>query len=331
MGPTKKKRSAIETQLDALEAAAQAPSSAETRERISAALRTGPSLVAARAARIVRDHALDGFGDDLEAALRRFLVDPDPAKSDPGCLAKLAAAEALDYGEHPDAAPFLAATEHVQPEPAWGRPVDTAVGLRARGVLGLSRLGHPDLPIVAGKLLADPESPVRQAAADALAAGRERSSAGLLLLRWTLGDADPLVVMACMAGVLALAPDLALPRLRAALFGDDADAREAAAVVLAQSSRDDALDLMREHIEDAALPGDRAGTLRALGLHRTDRALDLALEVIAGGVPADAEAAIAGLAARRFEPGVRERAVEAARRNGAPRLEAALRVAFAST
>jgi hypothetical protein len=122
---------------------------------------------------------------------------------------------------------------------------------------------------------------------------------------------------------------MALERLRRELFGADPDAREAAIVVLAQSSRDEALDLLLEHVETAPLPADRASALRALGLHRTDRALAIALQTIASGEPADAQATIAGLAARRFDPGLRTRVEEAARRNAdAEALDAAIQAAF---
>src|SRR5258708_18608176 len=322
MGPGKKKRSSVEEQLAAMQALADAPATSELREQLRAALRTAPSLVAARAAKIVRDRAMDGFAEDLEAAFRRFL--PDAVKSDPSCRAKLAALEALDFGEHPDPQPFLLATRHFQLEPAWGPPVDTAVGLRARGVLALGRLDYADLPIVAAALLADSESPVRQAVADALAATRQRSYAGLLLLRWNIGDEDPLVIMACMAGVLALAPHQALQHLRSALFGSNPPARDAAALVPAQSGRDDALDLLLAYIEGAPLALDGAVALRALGLHRSDRALDFVLKVIATGEIADAEAVIAGLAARRFEAGPVERAREAAQGKSGARLETAV-------
>jgi hypothetical protein len=328
MGSARKKPSSLEAQLAALKTVTAAPASGEAREAIRRALAGGPSLVAARAARLVREHALEGLGDDLVAAFRRFLA--DAVKSDPGCAAKLAALEALDYGGHDDAAPFLEATRHVQKEPAFGPPVDTAAGVRARGVLALSRLAHPDLPLCAGALLADPEGPVRQAAADSLVAAGDRSLAGLLLLRWSAGDEEPLVILACMAGVLALASDQALPRLHAALFGGDGEPRELAALALGQSGRDDALDLLLEQLREAPRALERAPALRALGLHRSERALEAALDVIAGGAVADAEAALAGLGARRFERGLPDRVRAAVRKNGDPRLAAALAAAFPS-
>jgi HEAT repeat protein len=321
------KRASVETQLAVLEATAMDAASPEAHARLREAIRTGPGLVAARAAKIVRERALVGFDDDLIGMFRRLLA--DPVKNDPGCLGKLAALEALDFGSHDDGAVFLEATRTFQPEPAWGPPVDTAGGVRARGVLALARLAHPDLSLVAGGLLADRESPVRQAAAEALAANGDRALAGALALRWRLGDDDPLVVLACMTGLLALAPEHALPRLRDALHGADDGARELAALALGPSTRPEALDMLLAHLEAAPRASERAPTLRALGLQRNDRALAVLLEIVETGTLQDAEAAVAGLAARRFDAGVRERTYAAARENPASeRLEAVLVSAF---
>jgi hypothetical protein len=321
------KRAPVEAQLAALAAATTSPSSPEAGARLREALAGAPALVAARAAKIVRAHALEGFDADLIAAFRRHLV--APVKADPGCAAKLAALEALDFGGCDDADVFLEATRCFQREPAWGPPVDTAVGVRARGVLGLSRLVHPDLSLVAGGLLADTESPVRQAAAEALAASGDRALAGALALRWQMGDEDPLVVLACMSGMLAVVPDHALPRLREALHGADDGARELAALALGQSSRPEAVDLLLAHLETAPRASERAPTLHALGLQRHERALAALLNVVETGAVADAEAAIAGLAARRFDPGIRDKTRAAARAHpDAARLEAALARAF---
>ncbi len=321
------KRPSVEAQLCALDAAAATPASAETAARLRAGLGAAAGLVVARAAKIVREQSLGGFESDLVAAFRRLLI--DPIKSDPGCAGKLAALEALDFGEHDDAELFIEATGCVQKEPAWGPPVDTAVGVRARGVLALARLAHRDLALVAGGLLADPESPVRQAAAEALAASGDRAQAGALVLRWRLGDEDPLVLLGCMTGVLTLAPDHALPRLRAALHGPDDGARELAALALGPSTRPEALDLLLEHLEAAPQSRERAATLRALGLQRNDRALSALLTVVETGSVHDAEAAIGGLGTRRFDPGVPERTRAAARANpAAARLEASLAIAF---
>jgi HEAT repeat protein len=321
------KRAPIESQLAALATATAVPASPEASAKLREALQHGPGLVSSRAAKIVREHALDGFEADLVAAFRRLR--DDPVKSDPGCLGKLAALEALDFGSSDDADLFVEATRYFQLEPAWGKPVDSAVGVRARGVLALARLAHRDLSLVGGGLLADPASPVRQAAAEALASTGDRAQAGALALRWILGDEDPLVVLACMSGLLAVAPDNALPRLRAALHGANDGERELAALALGQSTREEALDLLIEHLEAAPRASERSPTLRALGLQRNERALAALLKIVEAGHFQDAEAAVAGLGARRFDAGVRERTYAAAGANpDAARLRAALASAF---
>jgi HEAT repeat protein len=132
-----------------------------------------------------------------------------------------------------------------------------------------------------------------------------------------------------MTGLLAVAPDHALPWLRDTLHGADDGARELAALALGQSTRPEALDTLLAHLEAAPRASERAPTLRALGLQRNDRALAVLLKIVQTGTIQDAEAAVAGLAARRFDAGVREQTRAAARENlAAARLEAVLASAF---
>jgi HEAT repeat protein len=300
------KRSTWEDEVRALSAID--PRSADGRAALKAALGAKKSLVVAKAARIVKERALDGFEAELAAAFDRFAS--DGKKSDPSCHAKLAAIEALDFAAARDAEPFLRASRCTQHEGS-----DTAAGVRQRAVLALARLGHPDFELVAGRLAGDPVAPVRQAALEALAHRGERSGAGVAMLKLTLGDDDPLVVMAAMTTLVALAPDAALDELRARLDGDDDGVRELAAMALGQSKRDDALTVLLDALARCTSAAARAPLLTAIGLHRSERALSALLEVVADGNAADAEAALEALHVRRFEPGVGRRVREAAARN----------------
>jgi HEAT repeat protein len=127
-----------------------------------------------------------------------------------------------------------------------------------------------------------------------------------------------------------VAPRDALARLRSALEGPDDAVGEMAALVLGQSTSADALELLLDQLAAGEGAPSRRAVLRALGLRRDDRALAAVLEVIAGGVQGDAEAALEGLAARRFEARVREQVAAAAARNDGARLDAALAAAFPS-
>ena len=303
------RRVSFEEELAALSAVAAAPRSDDARARLRAGLGSKRSLVAARAARLIKEHAVPGFERELAAAFARFLV--DPVKSDPVCQAKVAAIEALDYGESDDAEPFLRAVRHVQLEGGS----DSAAPLRARGVLALARLGHPDFDLVAATLLADPIANVRQAALDALAHRGDRAGAALALLRLAAGDDEPAVLLAAMTTLLSLAPAWALPMLGEALDGDDERRCELAAVALGQSRNDDALALLLAALSRCTRAEERDPVIRGIGLHRSDRALAALLDLIANASPDDARAAIESLAPRRFEPGLTARVRAAAREN----------------
>ena len=299
------KRAKVDDELARLRAASADPYSASVADVITSALSSKHARVVSAAAQLIKSRRLEDFTKALQAAYGRFL--DDPVKSDPGCQAKLAVLEALDFTESMDDEPFVAATSLVQPEPAWGPPVDTAAPCRARAVLALSRIGHTDLVLIAGTLLADPEVPVRTAAADALTNSGVRHAAGVLLHKLAIGDEDPLVLLACMSGVLALAPEVALARFVPQLRGRDGQPRELAALCLGQSTRADACQALLAALEECVLSKERVVLLRALGLHRSDAALDALLRVIDGTNEVDAKAAIRALAPRRFEQGLRAR------------------------
>ena len=326
MSTKPKKPGRLEREMEALRPALAQPSAPAARELLQGALRRSCSFVVARAAEVIREHSLAGLEADLQRAFERFL--DSPVKSDPGCKAKQAILEALDFLESADEKPFLAALRHFQKEPAWGAPVDTACGLRARGALGLARLGHGELLLLMADLLADPEAPVRQAAAEAIAHRGDPAGAALLQLKLHAGDAEGLVTLACASGLLALAPEWGVAKLDALLQGEAEDLREIAALALGQSRREDALERLLSALSAEVLSRRRAVLLRALALNRSDRALESLLRVIASGDGSDAKRAIESLAFRSFEPGLEQRVREAAARNAERDLSGAIESAF---
>jgi HEAT repeat protein len=324
-----KKKITFEEELALLSPAAAQPTSADGRARILAALASSRSLVVARAARIVKEHTLDGFVEALSAAFDRLLpsaadsANPPvhASKSDPGCHAKLGLIEALDQLETVNGAPFARAVRHVQQEGSS----DMAAPLRARAIGGLARLGHPDFQLFVARLLNDPWPPVRQAALESLAHRGDGAGAALALFKVELGDEDPLVTMAAMTALVTLAPEWALDVLGALLDRRDGDGgrRELAAVALGQSRREDALALLLDRLRQSVRAADREPLLRAIGLHRSERALAAMLAVVGDGQTAEATLAVEALAARRFEPGVAERVRAAVATRDEADLEAA--------
>jgi HEAT repeat protein len=323
---TAKRQSPVEKALQELGSLATVALTDAVVAAVRKALASRYSLVSARAARIVKDRQLAGFNHDLVSIFTRYMQ--DPVKTDPGCNAKLAALEALDSAEYHDLDVFVTASQHVQKEAAWGPPVDTAGPLRARAVRALAHLGYADLFLVAGERLADPEPPVRQAAADALAHAGERSGAGLILAVLDRTEEDPVVRLAQLSCLMRLAPDWGLMRLEKKLSGPDEEAAELAAMALGESGREDAADLLLESMDGLPLAPRRAVILKALGLHRTERALSALLAVVAQGRAADAIAAVAALAVRRFDAGVPDRVQAAMLKNADVDLTRAYRENF---
>jgi HEAT repeat protein len=195
--------------------------------------------------------------------------------------------------------------------------------------VALARIGFSDLLLIAAELLGDPLAAVRRAAAEALAHHGERSGAGLVLLKLRAGDEDDQVTLASAGALLALAPDWGLRELEPLLFGSDESRRELAAIVLGQSGREDSLDLLLAYLERAVSPDDRAPVMRAVGIHRSERARVFLLERIATGSAFEAKAAILALGARSFEQGLPTLVREAGRKNDRVDLEDAIAETFA--
>jgi HEAT repeat protein len=304
----KPRTTAIDRELAALEVEGDA----EKRAAVRVGLQSAHARVLLRAAHIARAASIEGIAPDLALAFTRLL--PLGAAVDPGCHAKIAVLDALDASAWPGEEPFITAVRVVQREKAFGPPyhVDTAAGVRARGVLALMRQGYRDLPLIAAELLADPEAAARGAAADALGAHGLRDAAGPLISRIAHGDEDPTVTVSCFTALLALAPDWTMAMLRRGHCGAREIDRELASVALGTSRREDALDLLIDWLSTSVAASVRETMLVAIGLHRTERALAVLLERLADGPELDAIAAARGLRARRFDAGVVARATEAA-------------------
>jgi HEAT repeat protein len=125
---------------------------------------------------------------------------------------------------------------------------------------------------------------------------------------------DPTVVLSCLSGMLKLAPDWALPRLRDQLQERASGARELAAEVLGESGREDALELLLECIANAPVASERAELVNAVGLNRSDRAVHALIEMVSTGRPTDAVMALRALAPRKFDDRLRQRVREAVER-----------------
>jgi HEAT repeat protein len=234
----------------------------------------------------------------------------DPAKTDKGCLAKIAVVEALLAAGDPDEGVLRAGLRHVQLEPTWGGQADTAAPLRASCALGLVQVGAAGVLDDLAVLLADPEPDARVGAARALAAC---GALAVPLLRYKalIGDDQPLVVAECLSGLMAAAPDESFDFVAALIAPNRPEVAAHAAMALAESRAPRAYEVLRGKWDEAFLPELRQSLLLPIGITRHDEAPGFLLSVLESGDLAAGTGAIAALAIYKGDPGVRTRAEEA--------------------
>jgi len=301
--------------------------SASARAALLAALASKHNLLVAAAAEAVADHELEGFDAALAGAYDRFL--DNAVKRDALCRAKTAAVRALHHTSSGATTVFLRGIRYVQLEPVWGGSQDTAVELRGLCAFGLVRNDYPDVLIELADLLADAEPMARVAAARAIAYS-ERREGGVPLLRFKVqtGDSDVRVTSACIAGLLALAPEHSLPFVAELARRPNPELREAALLALGESRRPEALPLLTELAEHAVTEADAGVVLLAVALLRSDAAWGHLLDLIREGSTTHARAAIDALATYRDDSALRARTLAAVEARDDARLLAHAREAM---
>jgi HEAT repeat protein len=279
----------IRDALRALAEAARQGHDEDTAALVRASLGHRSNHVVARAARAAREAHLAPLARDLVAAFPRFLE--DPARRDPGCSAKTEIVHALLSFTHPAPDVYLRGAAHVQREPAFGPPIDTAAELRAISAMALVFTEHPAALTTCVELLADREPAARAGGLRALVASGRPDVALLLRLFALRGDPDPGVLAEAFSGLLALAPDHATAFVAERLAARDVDVARAAAMALGEARRPEAVAALHERLPDEDRPDARHAIVMALASSRHHRAFDALLELVARGAPADSKAA----------------------------------------
>ena len=258
----------LEDRLAALSDLRQDPTAPEARKELVKCLASKISLLAAKAARIVGECKVDDLAPQLVDAIQRFMI--DPVASDRRCEAKLAIVKALEALEYPSYEPFLRGIRHVQMEPSFGPPVDTAIELRALSAIGLVRANYPDVGVELVTLLADKQRDARIGAARALAYWS--TGAGALLLRFKIltGDPEPEVIGECFSGLLYIEPR-SLDFVAAYLDDAEPAIAEGAALALGESHREEAFEILKQHVQPTIL---RPTIMLAIALLRNDTAVE---------------------------------------------------------
>ncbi len=297
--PAKRK---FEEQLAALDALRQLPPEAAV-EPLRKTLANRNNFIAAKAADLVRQFQLSQLIPELLTAFDRFFE--DPIKTDPQCWAKNAISKTLAAFEHQDAAIFLRGMKHIQPEPSYGGPSDSAATLRATCALALVQcrsLPEADLLKHLIELLGDKDKSVRAEVARAIEQVGSPSAALLLRLRAILDskqrsrkpheapEEEPEVLGACYSGILRIEGPTAIPWIGRFLAGSDEPTAEAA-LAIAGTHSPQAFEVLRQRLAHESDPWFRSVLLSAIALTRQDAAQEFLLDQVRTESP-QAEAAI---------------------------------------
>ena len=321
-------RSSLEDKLAEVKRLRQQGNSPQALAGLRQALGSRVSLVVAKAAEVAGDLGSESLTDALEPAFDRFMA--NPARDDKGCQAKSAVAEALYKTGAASADVFLRGIRHVQMEPSFGPPIDTAANLRGLCALGLARMAHPQTMNELARLLADREVEARIMAARAIAYCGDGRGEPLLRHKVHCGDAEPQVVSECFLALLRLTPDGSLGFVSSYLDSSDPEMVEAAAVALGESRIAKALPPLQAayaRTMDAAI---RRALLFAIAALRCDQAVEFLLGELAAASGKTAESALAALVILRNDPAIRRRVAEIVDQRTDRQLSRAFRTSFGS-
>jgi len=311
------KRDPVRAALQTLAEAARRPRDPATLALVRESLSHRSNHVVARAARAAREADLSDLAPDLVTAFPRFL--DDPVRRDPGCVAKTEVVHALLSFLHPSPDIYLRSARHVQREPAFGAPIDTAAELRARSAMALVATEHPEALTVCVDLLVDPEPAARAGALRALGTSAHADVAMVLRLFVLRGEDEPGVLAEAFAALLALAPAESVPFVAERLAAPNEDGARAAAAALGDARGPDSVLALRERLPREDRTGVRHALILALATSRQDEAFDLLVDLVARGSPPDSKAAVEALRLYPHDEALQQRVRKAIERRLTPR------------
>lgn len=298
----------LEDTLEKLAKIRGGPLTPESQKLLRKVLAGRSSHAAAKAAEIAGELEADALTPDLVAAFERFLIRAE--KSDPGCAAKTAIADALYRIGAAETGIFLSGIRHVQMEPVWGGRADTATALRGTCALALVRVHYHDYLTEIAELLADGEAPARRMAAQALAYSENPNAIPLLRFKALIGDEEPQVVGECLSALLQIAPASSIEFV-ARFLDHEEEIAEAAALALGGSRLEAAFPVLRECWERHFHPTLRRTVLLAIAMLKRDEPLGYLLSHVAESAPPHARDALQALAVYRHDPKLRAQAEQA--------------------
>ncbi len=296
-------------------------------EHLRKALAHRNNFIVSKAARLVGEAELAALLPELLTAYARFFH--DPVKSDPKCWAKEAIAKALVKLQHREKGTYLRGLRHIQMEPSFGPPEDSAGSVRAtcaHALVDCPGISDAELLVYLLEALTDTDKSVRVEAARAIANVGGVSAALLLRLRAQFGlvppDTDtPEVLGAVYSALLSLDGTASIPLVSKALEpGDDLAAE--AAFALADMRTHEALAPLLARFNAGADPWFSGVLLGAIALTRLQQASEFLIDLIAGDTR-EAVPAIEAIARSSPSDELRIRVEHAIEQADSPRLRKA--------
>ncbi|MEL6902636.1 MAG: hypothetical protein AAFP07_16950 [Cyanobacteria bacterium J06606_4] len=266
-----------------------------------------PVAIAPTAKLIIR-HGLTDLLPNLCATFERLLE--NGAKTDPGCKAKWAIANAIYQLERPNADLFLSGIRHIQMEPVWGKSIDTGAPLRSLCALGLVQANYPQVLNELADLLADAEHDARAGAARAIGYSENPAGIPLLRLKLHIGDSEPQVLSECFVALLTLSAEQAPLVIHFLEAGSEAE-QELAAIALGEARVPEAFEAIKRRWQRTRTAELRSSFLLAIATLRTEEAIEFLLGLIERGNSQDATDALMALDIFRHTTDVWQQVVKA--------------------
>lgn len=268
----------IEQALDRLSALKNDAATPGVVDELKAFLKNRSNLVIAEAAKAVREMRELELIPHLITTFHRLMA--NPAKLDKGCTALTEIAAALYELDYVEPEIYLLGIHHIQMEGSFGPPVDTAAKLRGLSALGVARTRHPHALDEIVSLLVDAWPEARIGAIRALTSNGGQAGALLLKLKILSGESEPDVLAECFTGLLAAAPETALPLVAGYIDSEEPAVAEMALLALGSSRLPAVFDLLKAKCREGVKAPLKKALLAAIGMVRSEEAIEFLLSVL---------------------------------------------------
>lgn len=232
--------------------------------------------VVGRACDLVSAWKAESLVSDLEETFDRSMK--NPVKTDPGCTAKLAIVRCLTDFEHPASDRYLTGARHVQLEPAYGKPVDTAPGLRGACGRALAVILHPDVYSEHTALLMDAEPETRRIAVQTLAWMGSEQSELLLRMKVLATDPEPDILAAAFQALMKIAPDRSFEFVASYIENNELAIAEGAALALGESKSQEAFLRLKSAWQESSAQSFRQMLALPVALVRSNESFDFLVQ-----------------------------------------------------